>query len=403
MLRAWIIYGVVFVFTALLNRIHPGYISGLSFYIILMVPIISLIHVSITYSAFKLIHKVDRREVSKGDKIVYNIKLINTIGLLMAPFSLHFFASDRLFGDTKFEEDKKIIVEGKRQVTLRKSLVCNYRGNYAVGVDCITITDYFGLFKLKYRGIEQHKILVYPKLRELKSNLLRNVINESSESIVSMDAANQSVFSDIREFQPGDPLNRIHWKLSAKQNTLLSKEYSGQMTNKTVVLLDTYNLGLGMENGIIYEDYLVEGCVSLIHFLLESRVHTTLYYKKLELKVLEGNTSSDFSKYYDDLARLTFHSKDNFVELVSSIVRMEQESCHFVIMTHKLSSDLVDILVRLKYMNFEISVIIIDLKYIELKELEKFVDNQSMFVLTSSGIPVYYLQHGETTTRLEVS
>ena len=35
---------------------------------------------------------------------------------------------------------------------------------------------------------------------------------------------------DVRAYQPGDPVNRIHWKLSAKRNELLVREQAKDRT-----------------------------------------------------------------------------------------------------------------------------------------------------------------------------
>jgi uncharacterized protein (DUF58 family) len=39
---------------------------------------------------------------------------------------------------------------------------------------------------------------------------------------------NESVFSDIRDYVPGDSLNRIHWKLTAKEGKWLTKDFQGR-------------------------------------------------------------------------------------------------------------------------------------------------------------------------------
>jgi hypothetical protein len=78
-----------------------------------------------------------------------------------------------------------VIIGEQRRVVIKKSLKCSYRGTYSIGVDKIVIRDFLNFFEFTYGVDEQHKILVYPKLRELKSNLLKNAVNESSESIVS--------------------------------------------------------------------------------------------------------------------------------------------------------------------------------------------------------------------------
>lgn len=348
-------------------------------------------------------HKLDRTQVSKGDEVVYTIKLVNPSPLLLAPYSLHYISSERLFAKVGDEDKKRIVINRNSKISLRRKLTCAYRGTYSIGVDEIIIKDFFGFFSLKYKEIEQHKILVYPKLRELKSNILRQVMNESNESVISNDAQNMSVFSDVRSYEPGDPLNRIHWKLTAKAGEFISKDYSGQMTNKTKVFLDTDNLGLNFEDGIIFEDYLVEGCVSLVHFLLENRVNTHLYYEKFGIHKLEGVGSNDFPKFYDALAKLSFYKESKFASSVDEAIRMENESCHIIIISQNITLALAEILVKLKYQNYEVSVIVCDLGSLEVDSITDFGDAKTNMLLSTSSIPIFRIQHNESATVMGVS
>lgn len=403
MLRTWIIYGILLVGSAIYNRLYPGYISSLSFYIIFFVPVISLIHMVTSYFVFVLSHRLDKNQVAKGEKITYTIKLINPTFILLVPYALHYVASDRLFVEAKDDDKKPIIINPRSLITLRKELTCHYRGTYSIGVDKIILRDFFGFFRISYSEIEQHKILVYPKLRELKSNLLKNVINESSESVISNDTQNMSVFTDVRDYQPGDPLNRIHWKLTAKAGNFISKDYSGQMTNKTKVFLDTFSLNLDEEDTIIFEDYLVEGCVSLIHFLLENRIHTNLYFEKFGVNAFEGLSSNDFPKFYDELAKLSFYRDNKFAQSINETLMIERDTCHIVVITQNMTNALLETLIKLKNRNFEVSVIVCDLKALGVSSITGYGEHSVQYRLATAKIPVYFMQHNENSTVLGVS
>ena len=43
---------------------------------------------------------------------------------------------------------------------------------------------------------------------------------------------------DIHEYQEGDKINRIHWKLSAKQNTTMVKDYSLPLASSIILIID---------------------------------------------------------------------------------------------------------------------------------------------------------------------
>jgi uncharacterized protein (DUF58 family) len=403
LLKTWGIYFVVLIYSIVFNRVYPGYISSVLFYSLLMLPIISLVHLGFTYTVFRLTHDVDQRFVSKGDTVTYRLSLHNATPFILAPMTIHYLSSKELF---HLEEDNKnawLVLYPKSQRDLHKNLTCFYRGNYSVGVDYIKMQDFFGFFGIHYKDIEQHKILVYPNLHEFKSDVMRQVMSETAETIVGHDFGSSTVFTDVRKYQPGDSLNKIHWKLSAKKNTWISKEYMGHVTNTTYLFLDTYDLDLSIDHRIIYEDYMVEGCISLVHYLLSDRVELKLYYDYHGIQNINGKERSAFNMFYDAFAHMTFYHENNYTKMINKVLLLEKESSHLIFATQQIQPEFVDLLVQLKSRNFEITVVLVHASSIQLNDLKKATDEGLMLVLNTSNIPIYYLRMDDGAVRLEVS
>ena len=368
-----------------------------------MLPIINLIHLGFTYIVFRLKHDIDQRLVSKGDVVTYQLSLHNFTPFILAPMSIHYLYSKELFHID--EEDKKnwIVLYPNSQYAIYKKLTCFYRGNYSVGVEYIKMQDFFGFFSIVYKDIEEHKILVYPNLREFHSDIMRQVMSETAETIIGHDFGSSTVFTDVREYRPGDALNRIHWKLSAKKNTWISKEYMGHVTNTTYLFLDTYDLGLSSDLRIIYEDYMVEACISLVYYLLNDRVRLKLYYEYHGIHNIEGKEMASFSPFYDAFAHMNFYHENNYFDMIHQVMIQEKESSHLIFATQQIKSQFVDLLLQLKSQNFEITVVLIHTSSVHIEELKKATDEGLMIVLNSSNIPIYYFQMDDGTVRLEVS
>ena len=54
----------------------------------------------------------------------------------------------------------------------------------------------------------------------------------------------ETEFTDIRPYRPGDPLRRIHWKLSEKMNETLIRESAPEALDPAVLLLETAGAGM---------------------------------------------------------------------------------------------------------------------------------------------------------------
>jgi uncharacterized protein (DUF58 family) len=120
----------------------------------------------------------------------------------------------------------------------QQSLVFSRRGSYKIGPLIAEVSDPFGLFRL-HRSIDKgKKILVYPPMIDLpqfeieskaETGIIRRnmSINESGGSI-----------SGVREYVPGDNLNRIHWPSTAHTGKLIVKEFDIDLSEKIWVIPD---------------------------------------------------------------------------------------------------------------------------------------------------------------------
>ena len=104
---------------------------------------------------------------------------------------------------------------------------------------------------------------------------------------------------DLREYFPGDKINRIHWKLSSKKNDFIVKEYSLPIDVPCAVFLDLRSY---YSNDYILPvfDTLIETFLSLSHFLLDNeRRHSVIYFDPSRNDFTEQNigSTSDISYF----------------------------------------------------------------------------------------------------------
>lgn len=112
------------------------------------------------------------------------------------------------------------------------------RGPYKLGPLIAEVSDPFGLFHLRRNLDPGKEILVYPTmvdlpLLELESKADIGVIRRNS----SVSESGGSI-SGVREYVPGDSLNRIHWPSSAHTGKLIVKEFDIDLSEKIWVITD---------------------------------------------------------------------------------------------------------------------------------------------------------------------
>jgi len=122
--------------------------------------------------------------------------------------------------------------------TLFYQMRCHRRGYYQIGPLVLETGDVFGLHRRYRVATEPHFLLVYPEVRPLEG------FDISSRRPIGEVRMSYRLFEDptrvagVRRYEAGDPLNRVHWRASARTGTLHSKVYEPSTVAGATVLLD---------------------------------------------------------------------------------------------------------------------------------------------------------------------
>ncbi len=115
---------------------------------------------------------------------------------------------------------------------------CNRRGYYQIGPLMLETGDLFGLHR-RYRVLTKPNfLLVYPEVIPLDG------YEVSSRRPIGEVKMTYRLFEDptriagVRDYQPGDALNRVNWKATARTGVLQCKEYEPSTVAGATILLD---------------------------------------------------------------------------------------------------------------------------------------------------------------------
>lgn len=116
--------------------------------------------------------------------------------------------------------------QGCGQVTVRVKDVCCY--------------DIMGLNRLQVQVPDTQILTVYPEMLPLgvTADSFLSGFREGEQQTVSRRGNDPTEVFDLREYQNGDDVRAIHWKLSEKMDKLLVKEPSDTSHYSTMILLD---------------------------------------------------------------------------------------------------------------------------------------------------------------------
>lgn len=125
----------------------------------------------------------------------------------------------------------------KSEHTIEFKTSCNGgMGRHHFGPLQVFIRDPFGLFNYIVSFDTKNPIDVYPKVFEIPPlGIKKGAISLNYGNLISQTKGLSTNLQGVREYRPRDSFRHISWRLSAKRNQLLVKEFD-QMVNANIVL-----------------------------------------------------------------------------------------------------------------------------------------------------------------------
>jgi len=112
------------------------------------------------------------------------------------------------------------------------------RGRFQLGPIVLRSGDPFGLFRTEQRVPDEALLLVYPRILPIPYWTLPGSLLEGSVLTGQRSLQSTSMVMGIREYRPGDALNRIHWRSSARHRDLQVKEFELDKTADLWIYVD---------------------------------------------------------------------------------------------------------------------------------------------------------------------
>ncbi len=182
-------------------------------------------------------------------------------------------------------------IQGRNSQSVAFKLNSKFCGMINIRCSHITIFDPLKIFRFKVPCNAVREIAILPEGHEIGGQVCftDRINDESSFFSEHKPGDDPSEIFDLRGYNPGDKLNRIHWKLSSKKDEFIVKDYSLPIDIPCTVFLD-----LTYENSSEYAmpvyDTLVETLISMSTFLLENeRCHSVVFFNARKKCFTEKN------------------------------------------------------------------------------------------------------------------
>jgi uncharacterized protein (DUF58 family) len=126
----------------------------------------------------------------------------------------------------------------KRIYTARTWLV--NRGGFVLGPTTLTSGDPFGIFRVSRQFPANSSLVVVPLLFRVDEFISPPGLLPGGKAIRRKSVDVTPHASGVREYNPGDPMKRIHWPTSIRRDQLMVKEFEQDPQSEVWLFLDTH-------------------------------------------------------------------------------------------------------------------------------------------------------------------
>ena len=226
--------------------------------------------------------------VPKGGKLPVKVTVTKTGIFPLAIVEIVPYASE-IFGQDIKKRRLTMFNETRRTFTIELDALIG--GNGEVGIKEMYSCGFMGFFKLSLRTPlpQPISIGVIPPVPEIKasSQLFRSIADvvltsdeEEENDTAMLFSANTSPGYEHREYELGDPLKRINWKLSSKKGKMMVRLDEAVASVQPVVVLDLYRHSVfPVENVVIGEEKLIRSVFGLLSLLVKQGIACNFIYR----------------------------------------------------------------------------------------------------------------------------
>ena len=215
MLRNWLIYILALLGAIIFFLFYWMWFS----WFILMVMLLILpcgFLISIFSALFFHLETDAHKTVAKGDNAEISF---TSHGLDFFPYTL--YSVSITMTEVMTGEQTTIRFVSQCNATDRVLLDTRHCGVYSFSEAKVRAYDIFGLFFIPIRIGAKGEVIVKPI--PCMPGVMPDLNGFKAKSLRKSDQPYSEIY-DLREYQPGDPIKRIHWKISAKKENYMVKE-----------------------------------------------------------------------------------------------------------------------------------------------------------------------------------
>jgi uncharacterized protein (DUF58 family) len=319
-----------------------GQIYYLLFFTVLLLLIVSAASVLWALLSVKIEMKGVRPGVERGEALMTIFTVRHTSLLPVSSVRI------QLNVPSAFSAQQEISVSTPpfKTKTFRYMVRCPHRGSYEVGISRLRARDMFGLFALsKKSGMKLLRVDVSPKTYAVAAMELK--ASDSGPELRSRATEDAASPSDVRKWQEGDVIKKVHWKLTMRKREIMVRTYEESSRPDTLIVPDLSEIAALPDQALSMEDAVCEACLSQAKAQLEAGYPVRMPLLSARPGEVNGQFPQEFSMFSDALMRVKFDSPYPYEQVQLQMLRRSTRTGGCVLVTPKLTTRVADMALKI--------------------------------------------------------
>ena len=375
---------LLFFSAALIGDVMPYFML----YVFLLALLIPLTHSFVVLQSLTGRVDVPREAFYIGETVNIHY-LVKNKSIFRIPYmELNSFITKRLTGRESMVE--VISLESKQEFSKNETIILRRRGYYELGDMVITVKDVFRFFSLKKTITSEAELIVYPKI--IKLSTFEIMASQQLGELRVFDPAflDKNRISTLKPYQEGDSVKRVHWKMSAKQDNLIIKDYENRGDTYVTVFIDNFQLYFNKDVDRRLEDKIVDMAVCMVNYCLDQRVEVVLETQKNQQSIrISGQQKSDLKPFLTAMALFKGNGASNFKDFMETRAETIRKGTTVIIITPCLDKSMGAQGIKLKMSNLNPLFIVV----IDSENRNGHIDADIEKKLKQEGINLYIIDH----------
>lgn len=136
---------------------------------------------------------------------------------------------------------RRLSIAGRSSTTLRLPVIVSSRGEYWLEDADVELSDPFDLAPVKREIEAEGPLLVMPEPRVGVPLRIARRLPFGAPAPAARLFEDREHFAGVRDYEPGDPMHHVHWRLSAHAGRLQTKRYEPTRSAEVLFAIDVSN------------------------------------------------------------------------------------------------------------------------------------------------------------------